>query len=201
MLTPWLVAAHGAGPDGMFRSPQFDRARKCEPLRTKNPERNSGPTRVKLLEHNAGTEYRTRKNQWCVLLHSTEAKPSDARRTSCDIYLTKRAATAAVAVLRTLPKTLPLPAVDSLARAEAIMNLPDMTDAQMQDISKDYQDHLADDDEWDPDAPETGTDVLIGRSFDGVTVPTSPQTWSWARWSARFGCWQVTCPIAWWCVA
>ena len=129
---------------------------------------------VKLLEHNAGTEYRTRKNQWCVLLHSTEAKPSDARRTSCDIYLTKRAATVAVAVLRALPKTLPLPAVDSLARVEAIMNLPDMTDAQMRDISKDYQDYLADetdDDEWDPDAPETGSDVLIGRSFAGITVP------------------------------
>ena len=35
VLTSWLVAARGAGPGGMFRSPQLESTRKYEPLRTR----------------------------------------------------------------------------------------------------------------------------------------------------------------------
>ena len=72
--------------------------------------------------------------------------------------------------LRKLAHTLPLPSVDSPSRAQAVMNLPDMTDAQMRDIVVHYQDYIQDAG-WSPDRPDAGTDVLIGKSFPSVTVP------------------------------
>ena len=44
--TPWLVAARGAGPGGMFTSLQLERMRKCEQFRCNHGGTVENPTRV-----------------------------------------------------------------------------------------------------------------------------------------------------------
>ena len=127
---------------------------------------------MKLNHDNRGLTFATKKGQWALFLHTTGAKPDDARRSSVDIYRTKKAALEAFNLLPNIG-VWPIAtgaAYVAGARDKAEFNLEHLPDAMMEEILEDYQETLADVLGSDDDGEEP--DLLVGKTFSNVEVPT-----------------------------